>query len=77
MDRIEEFASPIRSVLEIYPAYTAISVLLGFYVYRWNANRVRRMIRATTFAVLRLTSRPKFTRMDLKSLCSVLSVQFV
>ena len=48
MDRIGEFAPPIRSVLEIHPGYTAIAISLGFFVYRWNSNRVGQMIRATT-----------------------------
>ena len=40
MDRIEEFATPIRRALEAPPVYAFLALLLGFSVYRWNANRV-------------------------------------
>jgi hypothetical protein len=41
MDRMEVFVPPIRRVLEPLPVYVITSLLLGFSVFRWNANRVR------------------------------------
>ena len=40
MDTIEEAFTPIKSILQAYPVYTAVGISLGFSVYRWNANRV-------------------------------------
>ena len=40
MDRIEEFATPITRVLGDHPAYTFSALSLGFFLYRWNTNRV-------------------------------------
>jgi hypothetical protein len=48
MDKIEEFAAPIRRALETHPVYTVLALSLGFSVYRWNANLVGDMIPATS-----------------------------
>ena len=40
MDRVGEFAIPIRRVLETRPVYTVVALSLGFSLYRWNAKRV-------------------------------------
>jgi len=40
MDRIEEFAIPIRRALEAQPAFAFVALSLAFTVYRWNASRV-------------------------------------
>ena len=45
MKTIEEFSTSIRRVLETHPAYTITALSLGFSIYRWNANRVRDMLR--------------------------------
>jgi hypothetical protein len=45
---MEEFASPIKRALENHPVYSVIGLSLSFFVYRWNANRVGRMLQATT-----------------------------
>ena len=43
MGTIEEDFTPIRSVLQAYSVYSAVGVLLGFSVYRWNAIRASDM----------------------------------
>jgi len=48
MKTTEEFSTLIRRVLEAYPAYTIVALLLGFSIYRWNANRVRDMVQMVT-----------------------------
>jgi len=40
MDRVGEFAIPIRRILEARPIYTVVALSLGVSIYRWNANRV-------------------------------------
>jgi hypothetical protein len=43
MNSIEEFFIPIMGVLQANPVYTVVTLLLGFSVYRWNAQRVSDM----------------------------------
>ena len=48
MDKVEEFATPIKRVLQAHPLYTAIALSLGYSVYRWNATRVRPLNRSSS-----------------------------
>ena len=40
MDGLEVFSTLIRRVLEPFSVYVIIALVLGFFVFRWNANRV-------------------------------------
>ena len=59
MDRIEEFATPIRRVLHAHPAYTLVGLSLGYSLFRWNSNRVGDALRHL-LTVLKITSRSRF-----------------
>jgi hypothetical protein len=49
MNRIEEFTTPIRTVLQAHPLYTTLALSLGLSIYRWNSNRVGNVL--CTFTV--------------------------
>jgi hypothetical protein len=68
MDRIEEFATPIKRALEAHPVYAFVTLSLGFSVYRWNANRVGCMTGTSTSSVLKIATRSRYPPTDRKSL---------
>jgi cytochrome P450 len=60
MDRIEEFATPIKRALEAHPVYAFVTLSLGFSVYRWNANRVKVPTYGSEIPVLSFISAIRF-----------------